>query len=62
MPITQDDIAQAEFENSVYWSPTMRLRWFRPPGCGDAEMRLEQLWERITGERSWRPVETIFAD
>lgn len=53
------DVDSAEFENAVYWHPTMQLRWYRPAGRDDNDIRLEQLWERITGERSWRPVQTI---
>jgi len=44
------------------WIATPRLRWFRPKGGGDADLRLEQLYERVTGERQWRPVPTCLAD
>lgn len=62
MPLTIDDIDESEFENSVYWHPTMQLRFYRPKGGNDTDIRLEQLWERITGERTWRLVQTILAD
>ena len=53
---------QMEFENSVYWHPTMQLRWCRPKGGSDNDIRLEQLWERISGERHWRPLHTVLED
>jgi hypothetical protein len=58
MAIDIDDVSL----EAAHWSPTMRLRWYRPPGCSDADLVLEQLWERVTGERCWRPVETCLAD
>lgn len=62
MTLTADDIGEAEFSNSAYWHPTMQLRFYRPKGGNDTDVRLEQLWERVTGERHWRPVQTLFAD
>jgi hypothetical protein len=44
------------------WKPTPQLRWHRPKGGGDADIALEQMWERITGECHWRPVQTILED
>ena len=54
MPI---DIQGAELEAAL-WRATSELRWFRPYRAFDHEARLEQLWERVTGEREWRPVPT----
>lgn len=59
--MTGIDMEGAELE-AVYWQPTMQLRWRRPRGCNDTEMVLEQLWERVTGERSWHLVETLLED
>ena len=58
MPI---DLEAAEIEQ-MSWSQTMQLRWYRPQGGNDYDMRLEQLWERITGERQWRPIQTVLED
>jgi hypothetical protein len=44
---------------SWMWRPAPRLRWYRPKGGSDNDMRLEQMWERISGEQSWRTVQTI---
>jgi hypothetical protein len=58
MPIDIEDIKLEE----LYWSCTSRLRWFRPPGGSDNDLQLQQLWERVTGERAWRIVPTCLAD
>ena len=58
MPI---DLEGLKLEQS-YWSCTNELRWFRPPGGSDKDIQLQQLWERITGERMWRIVPTVVAN
>jgi hypothetical protein len=44
-----------------YWKPTPRLRWFRPDGGNDNDIRLQQLFERGL-QSEWRDVPTVFAD
>lgn len=44
------------------WIATPQMRWYRPPRGMDTDIVLQQLWERVTGERSWRVVETCWAD
>lgn len=46
----------------LIWSKTTELRWFRPPGASDNEMRLEQAWVNGIGQVKWRPIEIVFAD
>ena len=46
-------------EEEWLWKPTPRLRWHRPKGGNDNDIVLEQMYERITGECLWRPVQTI---
>lgn len=46
----------------LMWKPTGELRWRRPQGATDTEKILEQLHERITGERAWHPVPTLLED
>lgn len=58
MPV---DLEGAQLE-ALYWKPTGELRWFRPPRGTDNDRVLQQLWERVTGERSWRDVPTCLAD
>lgn len=58
MPI---DMEAVEIE-AMMWKPTGELRWYRPSGRDDAEKVLQQLYERVTGERTWRAVETCLAD
>lgn len=58
MPI---DLNAVEIE-AMYWKPTGEMRWRRPKGCDDNERILELLWERVTGERSWRSVPTLLED
>lgn len=41
------------------WTPTGRLRKLLPKGGTDADARLEQLYESVTGELEWRPVPTV---
>lgn len=55
------DLEAVERE-SLCWKPTRELRWFRPKGCDDTEIVLQQLWERVTGERSWHVVPTCLED
>ena len=55
MPI---DMHAVELEAAL-WKPTGELRWFREATAMDWEARLDQLWERITGERQWRPIPTV---
>lgn len=55
------DIEGAELEGFL-WKPTGELRWYRPRGGNDNDIRLEVLWERATGERQWRIVQTILED
>ena len=62
MVLIKGVVEEAEFENQFFWSPTMQLRWYRPPRGDDTQIQLEQLFERVTGERQWRPVQTILAD
>jgi hypothetical protein len=45
-----------------FWEPTPRLRWYRPPYCDDNDKVLQQMWERVTGEREWREVPYCMAD
>jgi hypothetical protein len=61
MAITRINMMEIEAEQR-FWEPTAHLRWFRPPGCDDNERVLQQLWERVTGEREWRTVPTCLAD
>jgi len=58
MPI---DLEAADLEGMM-WKPTGELRWYRPRRGGDNDLQLEVLWERVTGERDWRPVQTIMED
>lgn len=44
---------------AMMWRLTGELRWRRPKGGNDNDLRLEQLWERVTGEREWRVVPTL---
>jgi hypothetical protein len=46
----------------MMWKPTTELRYFRPKGGDDTDIRLEALWERVTGERRWVPVKTVLED
>jgi hypothetical protein len=55
------DLEGAEIEE-FYWSANARIRWRRPKGADDNELVLEQLYERVTGERQWRPVPTLLDD
>lgn len=55
------DLEGAELEGML-WKATGEIRWYRPRGGSDSDIRLEQLWERVTGERDWRPVPTILED
>jgi len=55
------DLEAAEHE-ALCWKPTGELRWFRPKYGTDNDLILQQLWERITGEREWREVPKCFAD
>lgn len=55
------DLASVKRE-ALMWSATPELRWFRPAGGNDTDIRLEQLYERVTGERAWRLVPTCLAD
>lgn len=55
------DLEAGELEGMM-WKPTGEMRYFRPRGCNDNDIRLEVLWERATGERTWRPVPTILED
>ena len=59
MPLPDDDATDLE---EVLWKATGEVRWYRPPGGTDADIRLEQLYERVTGERDWRPVRTVLED
>lgn len=47
---------------ALQWSATSELRWRRPKRGHDHELILEQLYERVTGERSWRPVPKLLED
>jgi hypothetical protein len=58
MPIDPEAIRLEE----GMWIATPQLRWFRPPRGNDTDLRLEQLYERVTGEREWRLVPTCLAD
>jgi hypothetical protein len=49
------DIEGAKLED-LMWKPTGELRWFRPWNGNDNDFELQVLWERVTGERQWRPV------
>ncbi len=44
----------------LMWSPTEHLRWHHTLVDGAPRSKLEQLWERVTGEKSWRPVGMFF--
>lgn len=55
------DAEGADIE-AMMWRPTGQLRWRRPARGSDTDLILEQLWERVTGERSWRPVPTMHED
>ncbi len=43
------------------WVPSTGLRWFRPVGGTDNDLRLQQLFERRTGEQEWIDVPTVLA-
>ncbi len=58
MPI---DLEDAELEEAL-WQATPRLRWYRPARGDDNDIVLQQMYERVTGERDWRPVQTILED
>lgn len=58
MPI---DLEAMELEEAM-WQATPRLRWYRPPHGNDNDIVLQQMYERVTGERDWRPIQTILAD
>lgn len=58
MPIDLDAI---EIEEAM-WMATPRLRWWRPPGGNDCDVVLQQMYERVTGERNWRVIPTVLAD
>jgi hypothetical protein len=58
MPI---DIEAAELEGML-WKPTGEIRWYRPKGGDDNDKRLELLWERVSGERQWRPIPYFMED
>lgn len=55
------DLEAVELEEAM-WQATPRLRWYRPPRANDHDIELQQMYERVTGERRWRPVQTILAD
>lgn len=55
------DMGQIEIE-AMMWKPTGELRWRRPKGCDDNEKVLEQLFERVTGERRWQTIPTLLDD
>lgn len=55
------DVEGAQLE-AMLWKPTGQIRWRRPKGCTDNECVLEQLYERVTGERDWQPVPTLLED
>lgn len=55
------DVEGAELEGML-WKPTGELRWHRPKNGHDTDIVLEILWERATGERQWRPVQTVLED
>ena len=61
MPREPIDVEAARLEE-LMWRPTGQLRWRRPSGASDANRVLEQLFERHTGERSWRAVGTFLED
>lgn len=56
--VDMDAVRREEF----MWEPTRRLRWHRPKGGSDNDIVLEQLFERMSGECQWRPVQTILED
>lgn len=58
MPI---DPEGAKIEEAM-WQCLPQLRWYRPRGATDDEKLLQQLWERITGERHWRTVPYMLED
>lgn len=58
MPI---DMEAVELEEAL-WQATPRVRWYRPARGNDGDIILQQMFERMTGERQWRPVQTILED
>ena len=48
--------------DALRWTPTVYMRKFRPKGGTDADLRLEQLYESVTGETEWSPVPTVLED
>lgn len=58
MPI---DLEAVDLEEAL-WQATPRLRRYRPPGGDDTDIVLQQMYERVTGERQWRPIQTVLAD
>lgn len=57
-PIDMDAVKREE----LLWQPTARLRWYRPKHGSDNDIRLEQMYERVTGECAWRPVQILLED
>lgn len=55
------DLEGAELEG-LMWKATGELRWWRPYRGSDNDFELQQLWERVTGEREWRIVPKIMED
>lgn len=55
------DLEGAELEGML-WRSVGEFRWYRPKGGTDNDTRLEVLYERVTGERHWRPVQTVLED
>lgn len=44
------------------WRPTPELRWYRPARGDNNDRVLQQLWQRVTGERTWRAVDVVLED
>ena len=61
MPVEPFDKDAAKIEAAM-WLATGQLRWRRPRRGSDTDKVLEVLWERVTGEREWRPVGTFLED
>jgi hypothetical protein len=55
--LTDDDKKVAV--DKLRWTPTGRLRYWRPLGVSEQVVELQQLYESVTGELEWREVPEV---
>ena len=55
--LTDDDKKVAV--DKLRWTPTSRLRYWRPLGVSEQVVELQQLYESVTGELEWREVPEV---